>query len=213
RSVTTGPWWAPTCRSPSPDGLRRRSAGQPASARGRRYAWREAARAVDSSVAADRLLAGPPVVGLACRAAFDDRPEYHRLGQLVPGDQACGVVDEFLGVDARSVDECDDRDDLLPPALARPARDDHIGHGRVRCDRRLDLLDEDLFATGVDAYRVPPEQLDGAVGEMACPISGHRVPHTTDDRERRRRFGRISLVAQRHVAPLREPADPAGPRI
>ena len=113
------------------------------------------ARAVDSSVAADRLLAGPPVVGFACRAALDDRPEHHRLGQLVPGDRACGVVDEFLGIGAGSVDECDDRDDLLPPALARPTRDDHIGHRRMRCDRRLDLLDEDLFATGVDASPSP----------------------------------------------------------
>src|SRR5262249_47312547 len=139
-SVTTGPWWAPTCRSPSPDGLRRRSAGRPASARVRRYAWRAAARAVDSSVAADRLLGGPTIIGLACGTALDDRPEHHRLGQLVPGDRACGVVDEFLGVDARAVDDRDDRDDLLSPVLARPTRDDHIGHRGVRRDRRLDLL-------------------------------------------------------------------------
>jgi hypothetical protein len=47
------------------------------------------------SSAADGLFAGPPVVGFTGRAAFDDRSEHDRLGQLVPGDRACGVVDQF----------------------------------------------------------------------------------------------------------------------
>jgi hypothetical protein len=88
-------------------------------------------RAVVSSAAADGLFAGPPVVGFTGRAAFDDRSEHDRLGQLVPGDRACGVVDQFLGIGAGAVDERDDRDDFLPPPLTRPAGDHDVGYCRV----------------------------------------------------------------------------------
>src|SRR5215218_2991687 len=51
-----------------------------------------------SGAYADRLLAGPPIVGLARRAALDGRPEHHSLRQLVAGDHTGSVVDEFLCV-------------------------------------------------------------------------------------------------------------------
>jgi hypothetical protein len=72
----------------------------------------------------------------------------------------------------------------------------------VRLDRRLDLLGEDLLATGVDGHRVSTVQLDRAVGAEASAIAGHGVPHAVDHRVRARRLRRVAEVAERQAAAL-----------
>jgi len=67
------------------------------------------------------------------------------------------VVDQLLGVGAGAVHEGDDGDDLLPPPLAGSAGDHDVGHRRVRQQRGLDLLDEDLLSAGVDGLRLAAE--------------------------------------------------------
>ena len=43
--------------------------------------------------------------------------------------------------------------------------------------------------------------------EVTRTVAGYRVPHAVDDGEGGRRLGRVSLIAQRHIAFLGEPAD------
>ena len=69
---------------------------------------------------------------------------------------------------------------LLAPALARARRHHDVGDGGVPDDGLLDLLGEDLLATGVDRDRVPAEQLDLAVGEEPGP--GRRAPSSAGRR-------------------------------
>ena len=90
--------------------------------------------------------------------------------------------DQLVGVDRRAIGERHHGDDLLAPSLAGPARDHDVGDGRMRRDRHLDLLGEDLLAAGVDGHRVTAEQLDGAVREMAGPVARHRVANPGDRR-------------------------------
>src|ERR1700734_2135838 len=82
----------------------------------------------------------------------------------------------------------------------------------MRRDRRLDLLDEDLFAAGVDRHRIAAEQLDAAVGAMAGPITGYRITHTVDYGEGCGCLGGAAVVAQREVAPWGEPPHAVVPR-
>src|SRR5579875_2343144 len=83
----------------------------------------------------------------------------------------------------------------------------------MRRDRRFNLLGENLFAAGVDARRVAAEQLDGAVGQVARPVTGYRVADAVDHGEGGGRLGGVALVAQRHVTALREPADTVVARL
>src|SRR6202022_3670389 len=124
-----------------------------------------------------------------------------------PSDRLAGVLDQLLGICAGTVSERDRSHPLLTPGFARPPGHDHIGDRRMRRDRHLDFLGEDLLATRVDGHRVPAEQLDGTVLEMTRTVARYSVPHAVDDGESGRRLGRVPLIAQRHIAFLSEPAD------
>src|SRR6185312_10776545 len=91
------------------------------------------------------LFAGPPVVGFTRGTAFDSRPEHDRLRKFVAGKSFRGMVDQLAGFGARPVSEGDDSDDFLTPSLTGPSGDNHVCHSGMRCYRRFDLLDEDLF--------------------------------------------------------------------
>src|SRR5690606_6235638 len=101
--------------------------------------------------------------------------------------------------------ELDERDDLLPPPLARSPHHDHVVHRGVAGDGRLHLLGEDLLATGVDRDRVAAEQLDLAARQVAGPVARHRVAHAVDHREGPGGLGGVLVVAERDPARLREP--------
>ncbi len=74
-------------------------------------------------------------------------------------------------------------------------------------DGGLDLLGEDLLATGVDGHRVPAQQFDAAVGIPAGAVPRDRVSDAVDQREGPRALVGVVEVAQRYQAPLRQPAD------
>ena len=118
-----------------------------------------------------------------------------------------GLGDDALGVRLFTVCQLNNRDDLIPPPRAGPARHHHVVDGGMLGDRSLDLFGEDLLAAGIDGDRIAAQQLDLAVGVPAGPVAGHGVPDPFDDRERPRRLFRITQVAQRYQALLGQPAD------
>ena len=99
------------------------------------------------------------------------------FGKFVASQGLRGVRDQIFGVGTGTFGERDDRNDLLPPAVARPSGDHHVDHRRMRRDRGLDLFGEDLLAAGIDGHRIAAQQLDGAVGAVARAIARDRVPH------------------------------------
>ena len=131
-------------------------------------------------------LGGPAVVGLAGRGADDLVDEHDLLGQLVAGDVAFRFGDQRRPTDAVAVADADDRDDLLAPTFAGSPGDDAVVHRLVGLDRRLDLLGEDLLATGVDrdasrARAVRPRRRRGAGPGRRAPRIAVRRPSGTSD--------------------------------
>src|SRR6202035_3707249 len=96
-----------------------------------------------------------------------------------------------------------DGDPLLAPPLAGPSGNDHVGYRGVRRDRGFDFLDEDLLATRVDRHRIAAQQLNAAVGAVACAVTRNRVTHAVNHREGGCCLGGVAFIAERHVAPLR----------
>ena len=79
-SAIIGRWSAPTYRSASPDARRRHSADRFGQVQVSRCGWRATVHGAGSSAFADGLLAGPPVVCLARRAALDHGAEHDGVG-------------------------------------------------------------------------------------------------------------------------------------
>ena len=158
-------------------------------------------------------LAGPRVVGLAAGGADDLGHEVQLLGHLVAGDVAAAVAVELVEGRGGAVARLHDRGDPLAPALVGHADDDGVEHGRVRLERGLDLLGEDLLAAGVDALRAAAEQRDRAVGLVDRHVAGQRVAHAAraGDEGGGRLLG-VLVVLERDVAAAGEPALLAGAR-
>jgi hypothetical protein len=99
-----------------------------------------------------RLLARPPVVGLAGRAPLDDGTEYDRFRKFVAGQRLCSVVNQIACSGACAVGERDDGDHLLAPPLAGTPT-------AVRTPDACTAAADELSALGIDRAHVDPEPL------------------------------------------------------
>ena len=149
----------------------------------------------------------PAVVGLAARAALDDRHADDRLRELVARHVVRGRLAQVVVAWVAASAELDDGHDLLAPSLARAADHHHVEHGRVALEGLLDLLGEHLLAAGVDGDRVAAQELQRPVGEHPGPVAGHRVADAVDHREGAGGLRRVAEVPARHPAGLGEPAE------
>ena len=77
--------------------------------------------------------------------------------------------------------------------------------GAMSPERLLDLLGEDLLATGVDRDRVAFAEGERAVRAGSHPVAGHGVAHAVHLGERLGRLRRVAEVAPRHPTRLGEP--------
>src|SRR6202034_3364952 len=105
------------------------------------------------------------------------------FGELVAGDVGPRFGQEVLRSGRGPIGQLDDGHHFGAPAFGGSAGHHHVGHGRVGDDGLLDLLGEDLLAPGVDGDRVPAEELDLAVGQVAGPVAGDRVADAVDEGE------------------------------
>src|SRR5271168_542034 len=118
-----------------------------------------------------------------------------------------GLGDDAVAIRLFTVCQLNNRDDLIPPPRAGPARHHHVVDSGMLGDRSLDLFGEDLLAAGIDSHRIAAQQLDFAIGIPAGPVAWHRMPDALDDRERPRRLVRITEIPQWYQALLSQPAD------
>src|SRR4051812_41086534 len=110
-----------------------------------------------------RVPVRPGVVGFADRGPADlvDQPDGPR--HLVAGDLAADVRLQVGRVGGTPGAGLDERGDPLAEPLVGLSDDERVEHVRVRLQRSLDLLREDLLAPGVDARVAAAEQRDRAV--------------------------------------------------
>ena len=148
---------------------------------------------------------GPGIVGLPARAALDPLHQIERAGDLVAGDLVAAVRGERLQRRRVARARLQHGGDALAPARVAHAHHDHVEHLRVRLERGLDLLGEDLLAARVDADRAPAQQGDGAVGLDRREVTGDRVAaaRRSSTKVSAVFFG-VLVVAERHVAGARE---------
>jgi hypothetical protein len=89
---------------------------------------------------------------------------------------------------------------LGAPGLARSTDHDGVEHGRMALQGLLDLLGEDLLATGIDRHRAPTVNGDRPVGQDLGHIARDRVAHPVDDRENDLGLRLVLVTAERDVA-------------
>lgn len=92
---------------------------------------------------------GPAVVGFADRRAHDLRYPNERFGQFVPCDVLPAGIEKFLIAGCSTFCQLNDSNDFGSPAWGRPPDHCHVVDIRMRRYRALDLLGENLLATGV----------------------------------------------------------------
>ena len=121
------------------------------------------------------------------------------------GGFVCGVVllDEGNEI---GFDNClagqwfNESSDGLSKAFVRNADYCGIGDCRVQFERLFNFFRIDLFAAGVDALAATTQELDGAVGINAGPITRDRPTNSIDDLEGLRRLLGVFLVTTGRVA-------------
>src|SRR5450759_542355 len=119
-------------------------------------ARRSAAVTVAAAVSVTSLFdagAGPCVVSLSVGGALQAVDNHEVARHLVAGQRAPAVLLSVLEREQRARAWLDDRDDPLAPALVGYPDDDGIPDGGVGEEHLLDLLSEDLLATGIDGQR------------------------------------------------------------
>ena len=162
-----------------------------------------------------RGLLGPAVVGFADGRAHHVVEQHQLAGHLVARQLACGsapggprAVGSVPGAGLH------DRRDPLDEPVVGDAHDHRVEHVGVRLQRRLHLFRVHLLAAGVDAHRAAPEHRDRSVGLDGGEVAGQDPARAVGgDEERRRRLLVVLVVAERDVAPARQPADHAGPGL
>src|SRR5271166_5467566 len=102
------------------------------------------------------------------------------LGRLEPCQLRCAMRMQRLTCRIGSVAQFDERDKFFTPAIARAAHHQCIGDRGMRTQYFLDLLDEHLFAAGIDDQRIAAVQPQGAVLLETGAVTGYHHPLTVD---------------------------------
>src|SRR5450631_1439472 len=141
--------------------------------------------------------AGPRVVGLSVGGALHPVDDHEVAGHFVAGQRAPAVLLSVLERERHARARLDDRDDPLAPALVGYPDDDGVLDGGVVEEHLLDLLGEDLLATGVDGQRRAAVQHDGPVRIDGRVVARQGPAHTVHLDEGRCGLLGILVVADR----------------